>query len=176
MSYTGVWIQSHRIFILPFYRACCCSKNTFSGKDFDPRQKGKTCPFNAFLPLLPVDHLEDRRMAEFYHKERGKEKPASLKYPSSTPWRKSRDIMCCQLLGSTCLLPSCSQPLWKCEMGFQEQCPWGVKQQGWHSQDKMSRCMEQGHKHKKRERGKRRKRPVCACTQINKKCNASFLN
>lgn len=33
-----------------------------------PRGKGKACPFNAFLPPLPVDHLGDRKMAEFYHR------------------------------------------------------------------------------------------------------------
>lgn len=79
----------------------------FSGKAFDPRQKGKACPFNAFLPTLPMDHLEDRRMAEFYCRGRGKEKPASLntQLAPRKNWGKSRDTMCCPLLGSLHLPP-----------------------------------------------------------------------
>lgn len=92
---------------------------------------------------------------------------------------KSRDTMCCQLLGSPPLASSPAVPSLSGNVrwDFREPCPWGVRQQGWHSQDKMSRCMEQGHKHKKKKRkGKKKKKPMCACTQINKKCNASFLN
>lgn len=88
-----------------------------------------------FFPAVPMDCLEDRRRAEFYHRGRGKGKPASLRYPSSTPRipRESRKAVCCQLLGSPPLAssPPVPSPSGSVRWDFRERCPWrGVRRRG----------------------------------------------
>lgn len=64
----------YRVTEFPFYCAFRCFKNAHvsSEQALDPIQNEKTitCPFNAFFPLFLMDHLEDRRRAKVYYRER----------------------------------------------------------------------------------------------------------
>lgn len=92
----------YRVTEFPFYCAFCCFKNAhiFSEQALDPVQNEKTitCPFNAFPPTpFLMDHLEDRRRAKVYYRER-EEKLSIPQNPHPAPHEyrgTSRDTASC---------------------------------------------------------------------------------
>lgn len=130
MNYTGVWIQCHRVFILPFHRAFCCSRSAHCLQWKSLEEKARLVLFNPSFPLSQWIIWKTEKWQSFTTGGEGEKNQHPSNTPSS-PWTP-REKQGCSVLSdagfpSPRLLPTCSSPSGSVRWDFREWCPWGVR-------------------------------------------------